>query len=568
MKKFLAQIFNKIEKLDKYTSSYVKYSHNIEIPVVAFTNWAVYLAGIEDYNSAIEKLETAVLMSNQNPKPYVTLGIIYAKIKDYEKSENILRQALQKDFQNTYTYTVLSSVLIAKDKFDEAEDCIKKGLKIAPNNAELYLNYGILYSKQEKRFKAIEMLKKAKFLNPTIFHTYFLLGVMYYETDKNSEAFCEFKQLENLDPTYKKLSYYLAICYKKEKNYMAVMEYAQRAVEEDPDNPIVYVLLAQNYLNLNKKEECLKTYELAQNRGIGDFGFYLSWGIVLTKLQDISNAKEKINKALFLQENNSDALYRLGVCYYKENDFDNAKKYYEAAINSNEQNSLAYADLGMLKYELKNYSDAILYLQNAITLSTENSHLYFYIANSYYKLGNVKRSIEYYERTIEYHPRHLEAYINCTVSLLDLNETKDALRKIRSAFQINRELEKVILVYALTELKSGLFNDAIEKTNLILEKNPDNSRAKLIKAHCLINLNKAPEAINILCSLKEEEQSSILFVYLNYLAYKILVEENPSHYNENMLNLYMDKLNELKSNNYSERAVSEYVDHTLNINKG
>ena len=115
---------------------------------------------------------------------------------------------------------------------------------------------------------------------------------------------------------------------------MAVMEYAQRAIEEEPDNPLLYVLLAQNYINLNKNDTCLKVYETAEKRGIGDFGFYLSWGMILTKLQNIKEAKEKISIALKFKENNSDALYRMGVCFYKEHDFENAKKYYNAALNA------------------------------------------------------------------------------------------------------------------------------------------------------------------------------------------------------------------------------------------
>ena len=47
-----------------------------------------------------------------------------------------------------------------------------------------------------------------------------------------------------------------------------------------------------------------------------------------------------------------------------------------------------------------------------------------------------------FPKTIEYYPRHIEAYINCAVNLLDLHNEKDALRKIRSAYQIDRENEK------------------------------------------------------------------------------------------------------------------------------
>ncbi len=568
MKNFFKQIFNKIDKLDKYTSLYVKNSHNIEIPAIAYTNWGVYLAELKDFDTAIAKLETAVLMSNQNPKPCISLGIIYAKLKEYDKAEDILQKALERDSQNAHTYSVLSSVLVAKDKFDEAENYIKKGLKLAPCDSEIYLNYGILYAKQQKKHKAIEMFKKSKFFNPTNFHAYFLLGVMLFETDKTSEAFCEFKQLESLKPDYKNLNYYLALCYKKEMNYIAVNEYAQRALEEDPYNSSVHILLAQNFITMKKEDEGLRIYNNALEKGIDDFEFYLSWGISLLKINNISGAKEKLFKALEKKENNSNALYRLGYCFHKENDFDNAEKYYNLSIIADPKNSMAHADLGIIHYEKKNYEDAINSFLKAINISSKMSYLYFYIANCYYKKGRLKKSLDYYEKTIEYYPAHIEALINCTVNLLDLNNVKEALRKIRTAYQINRESEKVLLVYALTEFKSGLYNDSIEKIDVLLSMYPENKEAKYIKAHSLINLNKAQEALNILYSMPDEEKSSGLFAFLNYLAYKILVQESPSNYNENMLDLYIKRLEDLNFDNYSNIEIMNYLNKMLNINKG
>lgn len=570
MKNFIRQILNKINKLDSYTSSYIKNSHNIEIPALAYNNWAIHLAEINDYNSAIEKLETAILMSNQNPKPCLTLGVLYARIKNYEKAEEILKIAISRDTQNTYAYSVFGSVLIAENKFQEAEEILKKGLKLSPYNAELYLNYGILLTKQQKSFKAIEMYKKAKMINPQNLHSYFLLGVTYFEANKISEAFCEFKQIENINPKYTKLNYYLALCYNKEQNYMAVLEYTQKALEEEPNNPIILVLLAQTYINLNNLEKALQTYEIANNNNINinDIKFYIAWATALIKGKKIEEAKNIINKALEINENDSEALHRMGRCLYEEKNYDEAKKYYEKSINSNKMNSLAYSDFGMLLYELNSYDEAISKLQQAINISAKSAYLYFYIANSHYKQGRIKKSAEFYEKTIDYYPRHTEAYINWTVSLLDLNDTKDALRKIRSAYQINKNSEKVLMVYALTCLKSGLYNEAIEKADTILKNNTECTFAKLIKSHCLINLNKIMEAINIMSSIPQEAQSNILFIYLNYIAYKILVEESPSNYNESMLNFYEKKFNELKPDNNAVNEVKAYLNQTLNINKG
>ncbi len=566
MKKFFQQIYKKILKFDEYTNQYLKISNNVEIPSLAYTNWGIHLAHLKDFNSAIEKLETAILMSNQNPKPCISLGIIYAKLKEYEKAENVLKEAIRRDSQNAYAYSVLSSIYIAKDRFEEAEDTIRKALKLSPSDAEIYLNYGILCAKLQKKNKAIEMLKKSKLLNPTNSHTYFVLGVMLFETDKINEAFAEFKQLEDLNPKYKNLNYYLALCYKKEKNHIAVLEYAQRALNDDCLNPSIYILLAQTYINLNRKDDALLIYQEGENKGINDFEFYLSWGISLLRMNNINIAKEKIYKSLDIKENNSIALYRLGCCFYKEKNFGKAEELFKKAIDSDFSNSNAIADLGIIYYEKKEYNNAIQTFFRAIDLSSEKAYLYFYIANCYYKLNRLKKSIDYYEKTIEYYPLHLEAFINCCVCFLDMNNDKEALRKIRSAYQINRNSEKVNLIYALIDLRLGIYSDAIEKLELLLSKNPNCKEAKLIKAHTLINLKKPQEALNIILSFDDETKDSAICIYLSHLAYKILVEETPSNYNKNMLNFYSEKMNNINFD-FNKNEISVYLGKTLNINK-
>lgn len=568
MKKFFQQIYNKIIKFDEYTNQYQKITNNIEIPSLAYTNWGIHLANLKDFHSAIEKLETAILMSNQNPKPCINLGIIYAKLKEYKKAEDVLKEALKRDSQNAHSYSILSSIYIAEDRFEEAEDSLRKALKLSPSDSEIFLNYGVLCAKMQKKHKAIEMLKKSKFLNPTNMHVYFILGVMLFETDKISEAFNEFKQLEEMNPNYKNLDYYLALCYKKEKNHIAVLEYANRALSKDNLNPSIYILLAQTYINLNRKDEALKIFLYGEEKGIKDFEFYLSWGISLLRMNNTKEAKEKLQKALEIKENNSTALYRLGCCFYKEKDFQNAKELFKKAIEADYSNSNAFADLGIIYYEEKDYNNAIQTFFKAIDLSSEKAYLYFYIANCYYKLGRLKKSIDYYEKTIEYYPLHVEALINCTVCMLTLNNDKEALRKIRSAYQINRNSEKVILLYALVDLRLGIYSDAIEKTDILLNKNPDCKEAKLIKAHTLINLTKPQEALNVLYSMTEEDKNSEICIYLYSLAYKILVEENPSNYNESMLNFYLDKMNNINFDSFKRNEINAYLGKTLNINKG
>lgn len=559
MKKFIKKVYKKVMQFDSYADKYKQITNNIELPAIAYTNWGMHLADNKDYKSAIEKLETAMIMHGKNPKPCISLGVIYAKLKEYDKAINVLKEAINRDSQNAYAYSVLSSIYVAEDKFTEAENALKIGLRLAPSDSELYLNYGIFYAKMQKKSKAIEMFKKSKFYNPINLHTLFLLGVMYFETERITEAYNEFKQIENINPQYKKLNYYIALCNQKEGNYSAIIEYAKKALDEEPDNPAIYVLLAHTYVNLNMKDEVLNIYKLGETRNITNFEFYLTEGIVYTNYNDIEKAKECLINALKLDELNTDALYRMSVCLRKEGNIQEAINYCNKALETNSNNAYALADLGIMKYNLGEYSSAVNVLSKAVNNSGDKNYLYFYIANCYYKLGRLKKSLEFYEKMNEYYPEHIETLINCTICLLCMDNAKEALRKIRNAYQIDRTSTKVILVYALTDLKCGIYSDVMEKTDMLLKTEENNQGAKLIQIQALINTNQVEKAIEMLNSVNENTKNTEMYIYLSYLAYKTLVEENTSDYNVDMLNLYSEKMNGINSETMNKTGLISYI---------
>ena len=99
----------------------------------------------------------------------------------------------------------------------------------------------------------------------------------------------------------------------------------------------------------------------------------------------------------------------------------------------------------------------------------------------------------------------------------------------------------------------------IEKANILIEKNPENSDAKFIKARSLINLKKPQIALDVLNSIDEESKNSPMYIFLSFLAYKILVEENTSHYNESMLNLYSEKMKNVNLESIDKSEIISYI---------
>ena len=162
----------------------------------------------------------------------------------------------------------------------------------------------------------------------------------------------------------------------------------------------------------------------------------------------------------------------------------------------------------------------------------------------------------------------LEALINYTICLLETDNLKDALREIRIAYQINRDSQKILLIYALASFKCGLYSDAIEKAKMLLEKEPNNFEAQLILIYSLIKQERAQDALNKISTLDKEIQEKEYILFLTYKAYKILVENEPSNYNEEKLSEYQSKINNLNDTEFSISQINAYLSNTLNINKG
>ena len=85
-KKFLQiknDIKQKIKKLDSYINNYTESSQTMQLPSSAYMNWGIELAQKGKTGEAMDKLQTAALMANQNPGVYINIGIGLLNQKDY-----------------------------------------------------------------------------------------------------------------------------------------------------------------------------------------------------------------------------------------------------------------------------------------------------------------------------------------------------------------------------------------------------------------------------------------------------------------------------------------------------
>ncbi|MGD9581123.1 MAG: tetratricopeptide repeat protein [Vampirovibrionia bacterium] len=149
----------------------------------------------------------------------------------------------------------------------------------------------------------------------------------YDKAAKHIEKVLNSSKDENLACLLAKVYFYL-------ENSSKAVKLLEKVLKNDPNNHLAMYLLARvKYHLMDKKTEAielvLKALKLAN-----DNSFYYSLGaLIYFKLNNSNRALKLANDALFLNENNYEALCVLAANYQNENDEENSDKTYIKALN-------------------------------------------------------------------------------------------------------------------------------------------------------------------------------------------------------------------------------------------
>ena len=120
---------------------------------------------------------------------------------------------------------------------------------------------------------------------------------------------------------------------------------------------------------------------------------------------DNLEAKKALQSLLILDENNTDALHRLGVVYLNMNDYTDAKSTYEKLLELNENDDLAHASLANTLHKLGEDEEAVKHHERAIELDPTYAPHYYNYANTLYDMGDKSKALELYEKAYSIDPK-------------------------------------------------------------------------------------------------------------------------------------------------------------------
>ena len=430
--KYIKKIFKEVKKLNNAVEEYTKIGKIPAMPYRAFVNLADYLFLKGSIEQSEELLNNAINFASQSSDAFVNLGVVQQSKNDYEKAIEYYKKALKKDPKNVKALCLWGNCLSFQNNNEDAIKKYERAIEIDKKTSEAYLFWGIVLLKEHKYNEAKEKFESAIKYNPKDARSLFMLGTVEIELGLYDSALEKLMFLIESSDKDIGACHNVAYIHFKKKDYEKAILYALTALSCNPFKIETYLLLGDTYVLVNKIDEAINIYELAENRNLKSLFLYLSWGTALQKNKQYEQAIEKFKQGLELNKNvTNDEIYaRLAKCYFILGNKEEAKINAQKAIGISKENYMANKIIADVYIEEKNYTEAIKQLNLCLKNSETKSITFLRLAQCYKHIEDFEQSNQYYEKSLEYDRENIQVMIEYIESLDEQKNYEKATKKL------------------------------------------------------------------------------------------------------------------------------------------
>ncbi|MBR5964821.1 MAG: tetratricopeptide repeat protein [Treponema sp.] len=201
---------------------------------------------------------------------------------------------------------------------------------------------------------------------------------------------------------------------KRDKLGKAAIEYVNKALSVNPNDPVSHYILGMNYSSSNDWQKAAKEFEAAAKNDPSNYMYY----------------------------------YQLGRAQYRLKNYTAARSAFDTSIKYNSKFDLAYYNLGMTLKRLKLNKDALAAFRNAHSVNPQNSKAYLEearILNDAYKDSN--GAVNCYKKVIELDPVNVSALNECGVVYSNMGQYANAEACHRKAVSLLKPGDKDPVTY-------------------------------------------------------------------------------------------------------------------------
>lgn len=378
-----------------------------ELEVIESSNEEIYIqkANIfsrkDDHKKAIELLEIALEITEDEADVLNLLGMEYLFLEDYDNARYYFMKCVEidpEDYSSLYNIIYCFEYL---EMYDEAIDYLNIYLNSNPYCEVAWHQVGKQYFLMKYFDKALAAFDFAIISDDTFVGAYLEKGKVLEKLKRYNEAIENYTITLNLEDPTSFAMLRIGKCHEKLGNDELALDFYQKCVEEDGLLDKGWIAITDFYIKKRNYQKALYFIDKAINIDSENVHYWKRYGNINHQLNLFEEAEIGYRRAIELGNyelqtwlSRTDLLMQLGE--------------FDAAINSILQAMEFYPENAELEYRLAGLyyvtsepNKAKFHLENALKLESEYSMILEILFPTVFELSEVKNLIEHYKKTSE-----------------------------------------------------------------------------------------------------------------------------------------------------------------------
>ena len=398
------------------------------------------------------KIIEDVPLADRSPKMEFALGAAYDQLKQPKEAIAAYQRAADMDPEDARTLAALGQALLNNDQLDEALKQFNELAKVEPEDIEALVHICEIQRRQHKYEDALATIRKARKQDSTSLEAgynegllldvlarydeaaqvysqmvdltshangaytgeeknnrgIFLerLGAVYQEEDKTDQAIATYQKMIEMGPDQALHGYQGEVdAYRNAREFDKAIEVSRKAVDANPGNREVKLMLASELADQGKADEGLGLAMGLLDNSEKDRVVWLAVGQMDIRLRRWKDAEEAFNKAGALTTKKDDRTYLLflrGEWAERQKDYRPAEQFFRQALDLDPANAMTLNYLGyMLADKGTKLPEALKLIQKAVELEPMNGAYLDSLGWAYFKLGEYELAEENLRQAVE-----------------------------------------------------------------------------------------------------------------------------------------------------------------------
>lgn len=414
-------------------------------------NLARLYAESGDLQHAAKVIED-VPVNDRTSKMEFTLGAAYDQLKQPKDAIAAYQRARDMEPGDLHTLDALAQALLSNNQLDEAQKQFQQLAAADPENPEALVHISEIQRRQGKFEDALTTIRKARKLDPTSLEagynegllldvrgrfdeatqTYaamvdltshangaytdeeknnrsiFLerLGAIYLEQNKSDQAIAAYQKMIDMGGDSSLRGYQGQVdAYRSAKQFDKAIEVSRKAVEANPKNRELKLLLAGELTDLDKADEGLSMAKGLLNNSAEDRVVWIAIGQIDVRLRRWKDAEDALNKAEPLTTKKEDRTYLLflrGELAERQKHYEPAEQLFRQALDLDPANAMTLNYLGyMLADKGMRMPEALKMIRKAVDLEPGNGAYLDSLGWVYFKMGEYELAEDNLRQAVE-----------------------------------------------------------------------------------------------------------------------------------------------------------------------